>query len=126
MMQRYYFFFSNSRTSWFSRIFKDGFQHVEMVCEMGPNLMHLNPRWGRVDIGITSEYTLAEVIAKFKDMDHTIVMLRSPAPDPQARIMRGPAITCATYLAYTFGISFAGATPYQFYKTLKARGGIDV
>ena len=125
-MQRFYFFFSNSRTAWISRLFRPGYQHVELVGEIGDIIFRLNPRWGRVDYEITSTYTLASVIQQLKDQGHTVVMYSCEIPDPQKRIARGPLITCASYLAYTIGLSFAGITPYQLYKTLKARGGIDV
>jgi hypothetical protein len=125
-MQRFYFFFSNSQTSWISRLFKRGYQHVELVGEIGDFVFHTNPRWGRVDYAITNTYTLASVIEQLKARGHTVVMYRCEIPDPQARIMRGPLITCATYLAYTIGLSFRGVTPHQLYKTLKARGGVDV
>ncbi len=123
-MRRYYFFFSNSRTHWISRVFKPGFQHVEMVTELdNGQVMHLNPRWGRVDLGLTTDYTLAQVIRKLQDMGHTAVIYRCPEPDPQTKISRGWAITCATYLAYTIGLPFAGVTPYQLFKKLLAQGG---
>lgn len=126
-MLRYYFFFSNSRTHWISRVFKPGFQHVEMVTELeNGQVMHLNPRWGRVDLGLTMDHSLAAVIAELKRLGHRCVMYRCPEPDPRARIARGPIITCATYLAYTIGLPFRGVTPYQLYKTLKSRGGEDV
>ena len=126
-MLRYYFFFSNSRTHPISRLFRDGYQHVEMVTELdNGQIMHINPRWGRVDYGLTQEYTLAQVIAMQKQLGRTAVMYRCPEPDPRARIARGWAITCATYLAYSIGVPFSGVTPYQLYKTLKSRGGEDV
>lgn len=125
-MHRYYFFFSNSRTSWISRLFKRGYQHVELVGEIGDFVFHTNPRWGRVDYAITNDFTLASVIEQLTDRGHTAVMYRCETPDPEARIMRGPIITCATYLAYTVGIPFGGVTPHQLYKTLKARGGVDL
>jgi hypothetical protein len=126
-MLRYYFFFSNSQTHPISRLFKNGYQHVEMLTELeNGQVMHLNPRWGRVDLGLTNEHTLAQVIHRLRALGHTAVMYRCPEPDPRAKISRGWAITCATYLAYTIGLPFRGVTPYQLYKTLKSRGGEDL
>lgn len=126
-MLRYYFSFSNSSTSWISRLFKRGFQHVEVITELdGGMVMHINPRWGRVDHGLTNEIPLHQIIAELKRLGHNVVMYRCHEPDPRARIPRGLLVTCATYLAYTIGLPFKGVTPYQLYKTLKSRGGEDV
>lgn len=126
-MLRYYFFFSNATTHPISRLFKRGYQHVEMVTELdGGMVMHINPRWGRVDTGLTNEIPLHTIIGELKNLGRTVVMYRCEEPDPRARISRGLPITCATYLAYTIGLPFKGATPYQLYKALKSRGGEDV
>lgn len=126
-MLRYYFFFSNSQTHPISKFFRPGFQHVELVTELeNGQVMHINPRWGRVDYGLTQDHTLAQVIARLKELGYTAVMYRCQEPDPRRPILRGWAITCASYLAYSIGLSFHGVTPYQLYKTLKSRGGEDV
>lgn len=123
-MIRYYFSFSNSTTHPISRLFKRGFQHVEMVTELdNGQVMHINPRWGAVEYGLTNEIPLHKIIARLKELEHTVVIFRCPAPDPRAMIVRGPIMTCASYLAYTIGLSFPGLTPYHLYKTLIARGG---
>lgn len=122
---RYYFSFSNSSTHWISCLFKRGFQHVEMLTDLDNGMvMHINPRWGRVDYGLTNEIPLHEMIAKLKDLGHTIVIFCCDEPSPTRMIGRGWCLTCASYLAYSVGISFNGVTPYQFYKTLIKRGGV--
>lgn len=126
-MLRYYFFFRSTEHSIIKRLFRSGYHHVELLTELdNGQVMHLNPRWGRVDLGLTQDHSLASVIAELKRLGHTAVMYRCPEPDPQAKIARGWAITCAAYLAYTIGVPFRGVTPYQLYKTLKSRGGEDV
>lgn len=123
-MARYYFSFSNTTRHPIARLLKDGFQHVEMITDLeGDLIMHVNPRWGRVNYGLTNEIPLPQVLKMFTDLGHTVVFFPCDLPDPCAKIFRGPVITCATYLAYTIGISFFGVTPYQLYKTLLSRGG---
>lgn len=127
MMLRYYFFFRSSETLAIARLLRPGFHHVELITELdNGQIMHINPRWGRVDHGLTNDFKLHEIITKMKQLGFTAVMYRCPEPDPRAKIARGFVITCAAYLAYTVGVPFRGVTPYQLYKTLKSRGGEDV
>lgn len=124
---RYYFFFSDNRASLVWRCLRPGFRHVEMITDLdNGQIMHINPRLGRVDYGLTNEHTLAEVIEQLKALGRTVVMYCCNAPDAGASIPRGWLMTCASYLAYSIGLPFRGATPYQLYVTLKARGGVDV
>lgn len=126
-MRTYFFFSDTTNHPIISRILKKGYQHVEVVTEIDGFVMHINPRWGRVDVGLTNEKELADIIKRLKEMGRTCVYYKfNDLPDPKRKIMRGWAITCATYLAYTLGIPFFGVTPYQFYKHLKSRGGEDL
>ena len=128
MIQRYYFFFSNSHTHPISKIFRDGYQHVELITDLESGLIvHLNPRWGRVDLGLTNEIPLPDLIKKQKELGRTVVLWRQiGAPDPAVFIARGPIMTCASYLAYTIGLPFWGVTPWQLYRKLMRDGGIEV
>jgi hypothetical protein len=127
-VKRFYFAFSSSNSHRALNLLKRGFQHVEMITELddGHTVMHLNPLWGRVDMGITSEHSLSAVLQELQRLGRTIVMYRCEDPDPRAKIKRGPVMTCAAYLAYTIGLPFGGVTPYQLYKTIMAQGGQEL
>lgn len=123
-MRRYYFFFSNAPTFAPFKLLKSGFRHVEMITELDNGMVfHINPLWGCTDHGLTNEIPLHAVISMLKKQGHTVVMYRQKAPDQRKMIARGPVMTCASYLAYTIGLPFAGVTPHQLYRCLIKRGG---
>jgi hypothetical protein len=119
------FFFCSSTTLMLSRVFKDGFQHVEMLTEFKDGtVVRFDPRWGRVDLKIKSDITFDEAVEQLRERPGTRVIFEKPSQNPKRIIRRGWAITCASYLAYTIGLPFGGVTPYQLYKHLLKKGAV--
>lgn len=117
----WWFVFKDMERPLLSRLLKREYQHVFALTRM-KNLVLVNePLMGAVNLMIT-DAPLAEILAEHKLQGHHVVHFRHP-PKPEIFKMRGPALTCASYLAYTVGIPFYGLTAYQLYKKLIKLGG---
>jgi hypothetical protein len=98
------------------KLLRPGHQHVFAVCRMGNLVLAVDPLLGAVN-HILTEADLAEILAEQKALGATVLHFRH-LPQSERFIWRGPVMTCASYVAYTIGISFFGVTAWQLYKRL--------
>lgn len=106
---------------WIKRILRPGHQHVFAIVRMKNLVLGIDPLLGVVN-HVLSDADLAEILAGHKMNGCTVVHYRH-YPESQKFIMRGPVMTCASYIAYTIGISFFGVTAWQLYKKIIKLGG---
>jgi hypothetical protein len=105
-------------------ITRKGFGHCYAFTHMNNIVMGIEPLKGTVNHIITNS-NFADMLAAQKERGYTVVHFRWQ-PKPRSLIARPPLVTCASYLAYTFGIPFFGITPYQLYKKIIRMGGEEI
>ena len=117
----WWFVFKDVEQPLLSRLLKPGYQHVFALTRMHNLVLVNEPLMGAVNLMIT-DANLADILAEHKMLGHHVVHFRHP-PNPAKFKMRGPILTCASYLAYTVGIPFYGFTAWHLYKKLIKQGG---
>lgn len=117
----WWFVFKDVDNRWWGRFLKPGYQHVFAVTWMNDLSMVVEPLMGACNIMLT-DVRVADMLATYIDLGYRVVYIRHD-PQPEKFKMRGPLLTCASYLAYTIGIKFYGVTAYQLYKKLIRMGG---
>ena len=106
------------------RFTRKGFGHCYAYTHMMNLVIGVDPMKGTVNHMITDS-PFADMLVAQKEMGYRIVHYRGEN-NPHKWIVRAPFLNCASYLAYTMGISFFGITPYQLYKKLIRMGGEEI
>lgn len=117
----WWFVFKDIEGRWFNKFLKKGFQHCFAVTRMNNLVLGVEPLMGAVNMIVTDDQ-FVEMLARYKMEGYTVVHFRI-APNSTKFKMRGPILTCASYLAYTIGLPFYGVTAHQLYKKLMKLGG---
>lgn len=105
-------------------ILKTGFGHCLVFTRMHNITMMIEPHLGVVNHVLT-DADLSELLAEQKIAGNTVVHFRHEA-NAKSFVFRPPLVNCASYIAYTMGISFFGITPYQLYKKIIRMGGEEI
>lgn len=121
---RWWFVFSESEKPIIKRFLKKDRSHVYAFCEMGNICLMIEPHLGCVN-HIVTECKALDLIQAAKDEGYSVVC-KIMYPVPHKFIHRGFSITCASYLAYTVGISSFVFTPHQLYKKLISCGADEI
>lgn len=98
--------------------------HCFALTQMNNVVLMIEPLMGTVNHVITDD-VLSDILARFKLEGYRVVHFRH-TPEPKILKIRTPMITCASYIAYTIGISFFGVTAKQLYRKLLRMGGEEI
>lgn len=116
---------------WWRVFLTPGFGHVYGFRQPQSGvLIALNPLIHRVENAIVLERA-SDLIARALDAGHKVLVvercIRVYNPHTDVRVGRGLFLTCASYLAYTIGISFSWrSTPWHLYKAALKAGAVEI
>lgn len=124
MEVKWYFVFKSAENSLTRKLTPEGFGHVFAVTQLENICVMIEPLLGAVN-HLLVQRNIDDLLEVFAERGYTVIGIVMET-EPNKFRMRGPIMTCASYLAYTVGLDFWGFTPMQLYRKLMKKGGMKI